>query len=133
MPEEIFKGLTRNSRDVFPREDIAEFLEDWADREGFVKYLEHLVDSTNQRNVSPEKVFEHLASSPYDYSVEEMLDLAEGWSSGEWSDKPSISCTGKPDTPTLGDKARVPREDEFIPLSSSYIGETEFREEDKRV
>jgi hypothetical protein len=133
MPEEILEGLTLNSREIYSGEELAEFLEEWADRDGFAEDLEYVAESTKLDNVPPEEVFEHLASTGQDYSVEEMVEMAESWSGQEWENYPEVSGTGDLRQPFFVEKFSVPRENYFIPLSGNYIGEADFSGNGKDV
>ena len=131
-PEDLWQGLSQSSRDIFSDDDIVSFLEEWSDSESFVEDLNHLVDG-GREFVRPEEVFEHLAGSGRYYTVDEMLDMAEEASNGEWTRSPEISGTGEQVSLELGDKVEVPGEKEFFNLSDGCFGKTELEDDGKDV
>jgi hypothetical protein len=133
MPEEILEGLTLNSREIYSGEEMAEFLEEWADRDGFAEDLEYIADSTRLDNVPPEEVFEHLASTKQDYTIGQMVNLAERWSGQDWNNPPEISGTGDLRSLSLAEKLSVPREYRFVPLTGGYLAETDLKERGKDI
>lgn len=133
MPEELLQGLTDNSREIFSGEELAEFLEEWADRDGFAEDLAYVAGSAELDNVPPERVFEHLASTDYNYSIEEMVALAEEWSNEEWKEQPDISGTGGFRSPFFNQKVSVPFEESFMILSGDYRGSADFTVGEKSI
>jgi hypothetical protein len=133
MPEEILEGLNPNSREIFSGEELAEFLDEWADKESFVNDLSYVADKAALDNVPPEKVFEYLASETSSYSLDQMIEMAEEWSGQEWENYPEVSKTGEIRQPLWNEVMKVPRQEGFIHLSGGYKGETQFSDGDKDV
>lgn len=134
QPEDILQGLKRNSREIYSHDEIAEFLKEWSENKSFVEDLEYVSKLDIADEVNPEEVFEYLASSQREYSIDEMIKVAESWSDNDWERHPEISGTGEISRVSLGDKVTVPRQTDFIPLSGGgYKAETNFEDENKDV
>ncbi|MFB6116361.1 MAG: hypothetical protein ABEK10_02505 [Candidatus Nanosalina sp.] len=132
-PEEVLKGVGENTREIKDAEEVARFLKEWSEHEGFVEDLEHVADPVKTGSIRPEEVFQNLADSGKKYSIEEMLQKSEELSDREWQRYPEISGTGTIENPCVGDIVEVPRQKNFLPLSGSYIGEADFITEDKNI
>ena len=132
-PEEVLKGIKKNSLDIYSPEEVSKFVSEWSDIDGFVADLERVAELSVRQKMRPEEIFEILASTKRSYTVEELVEFAEEWSNEDWEDYPNISDTGEIENPDLGSALMVPRQDYFIPLSDGYIGETGFSEDGKSV
>lgn len=132
-PEELLEGIRANSMQIFSQEELTEFLDEWSEKECFVEDIGRVADPVKRGEVSPEEIFEYLASSEQEYRVEEMLDIVESLTDQEWTAFPEVSSTGGLTQIDFGHKACAPREKNYIPLSGGYIGESSFWEDGRRI
>lgn len=131
-PEELFKGLRINSRELFSGAELADFLQEWSNQDAFVEDLEYIT-GFDRGDAEPEEVFEFLADQRKYYTVDQMLEVAENWSDQDWQRPPNIGTTGVPVDISLGEKASVPREELYSTAEGDRCFRSKLTAEDKEV